>query len=118
MARALLITFTGERWDVEIKMVGLAEVAELAGVTPAAVSNWRTRFDDFPQPLAALRSGPVFDESHIRRWLRNHKGVRMAHVVSFINLKGGVGKTTTCVGIAEIFASHWGHAQKVLVIDL
>ena len=42
----------------------------------------------------------------------------MAHVVSFINLKGGVGKTTTCVGVAEMMASSYDHGQKVLVIDL
>lgn len=28
-----------------------------------------------------------------------------APVVSFINMKGGVGKTTLCVGIAEYLAS-------------
>ncbi len=99
-------------------MVGLAEVAEIAGVTPAAVSNWRSRFADFPVPVANLRAGPVFDGTQIRRWLRNHKGVRMAHVVSFINLKGGVGKTTTCVGVAEMLASSYEHGQRVLVIDL
>lgn len=38
-----------------------------------------------------------------------------ARVISFINLKGGVGKTTCCVNIAGEFAhSH----KKVLVIDL
>ncbi len=42
----------------------------------------------------------------------------MAHVVSFINLKGGVGKTTVCVGVAEMLASDWAHGRKVLVIDL
>jgi chromosome partitioning protein len=99
-------------------MVGLAEIAQIAGVTPAAVSNWRARFADFPAPVASLRSGPVFDLIPVRRWLRNHKGIRMAHVVSFINLKGGVGKTTTCVGVAEMLASSYEHGQKVLVIDL
>lgn len=99
-------------------MLGLAEVAQLAGVSPAAVSNWRTRFPDFPEPVEMLRAGPVFDRHQIRRWLRKHRGVHMAHVVSFINLKGGVGKTTTCVGVAEMLASDWAHGQKVLVIDL
>jgi chromosome partitioning protein len=103
---------------VEEGMVGLAEIAQIAGVTPAAVSNWRSRFTDFPTPVANLRAGPVFDRNQVRRWLRNHKGVRMAHVISFINLKGGVGKTTTCVGIAEMLASSYEHGQKVLVIDL
>ena len=40
----------------------------------------------------------------------------MAHVFSTINLKGGVGKTTTTVAVAETLSSEFG--KKVLVIDL
>lgn len=103
---------------MEKGLVGLAEVAELAGVTTAAVSNWRKRSPDFPKPVHTMAAGPIFDRHHVRRWLRDHKGVHMAHVVSFINLKGGVGKTTSCVAVAEMLASDWGHGQEVLVIDL
>lgn len=39
-----------------------------------------------------------------------------ASVISFINMKGGVGKTTLCVGIAEYMANFLG--KKVLVIDV
>ncbi|WP_426448172.1 ParA family protein [Siccibacter colletis] len=39
-----------------------------------------------------------------------------APVVSFINMKGGVGKTTLCVGIAEYLANHMD--KSVLVIDI
>lgn len=37
-------------------------------------------------------------------------------VVSFINMKGGVGKTTLCIGIAEYLAHYMN--KKVLLIDL
>ncbi len=40
----------------------------------------------------------------------------MAHVFATINLKGGVGKTTTTVALAETFSSEMG--KRVLVIDL
>lgn len=40
----------------------------------------------------------------------------MPKVISFINLKGGVGKTTSTVAIAEFLAME--HGKKVLVVDL
>ncbi|ELY4572227.1 AAA family ATPase, partial [Cronobacter sakazakii] len=39
-----------------------------------------------------------------------------AAVISFINMKGGVGKTTLCVGIAEYLANYMH--KNVLVIDI
>ena len=40
----------------------------------------------------------------------------MARVISLINLKGGVAKTTTTVALAETLAAHFG--KRVLVVDL
>lgn len=37
-------------------------------------------------------------------------------VISFINMKGGVGKTTLCVGIGEYLANHL--EKKTLIIDI
>lgn len=99
-------------------LVGIAEIAEMARVGPGAVANWRTRRRGFPEPVAELRAGPVFSRVAVRRWLkRQRKGkARMSTVLATINLKGGVGKTTTTIGIAEMLAAE--HRMRVLVVDL
>lgn len=101
--------------DLSEDLVGINEIAGMAGVSRQAVANWRARFPNFPAPMAELKSGPVFRRSQIRAWLRR-RGVPMANVVSTINLKGGVGKTHTTVALAEVFSAL--HHKRVLVIDL
>ena len=50
-----------------------AEVAEVARVSRAAVSNWRRRFSDFPQPVAvAPGGGDLFRYGDVESWLRRH----------------------------------------------
>lgn len=39
-----------------------------------------------------------------------------AHVISFINMKGGVGETTCAVNIAAYLARE--HQKRVLLVDL
>lgn len=53
----------------ESTLIGIFEIAEMAKVSPSAVANWRKRFDDFPAPLADLKSGPVFGEGQVKLWL-------------------------------------------------
>src|SRR4051812_4443051 len=95
--------------------VGINEIAEMAKGSKQAVANWRTRSTDFPSPVASLASGPVFRRSQVRTWLRRRR-VPMTHVMSTINLKGGVAKTTTTVALAETFSAEFG--KRVLVVDL
>lgn len=97
------------------ELVGINEIAAMAKVSRQVIANWRSRTSDFPTPLAELASGPVFQRSQIRTWLRKRR-VPMSHVFSTINLKGGVGKTTTSVALAETFSAEKG--KRVLVIDL
>jgi chromosome partitioning protein len=97
-------------------LVGIAEIAELADVSAAAVGNWRKRDPTFPEPIRELRAGPVFSVSAVQRWLHSRRKVLMSNRISTINLKGGVGKTTTTVAVAEMLAVEFD--QKVLLVDL
>jgi len=51
------------------ELVGIGEIAEIAGVSRQAVANWRVRAADFPAPVTELGSGPIFRRSQIRTWL-------------------------------------------------
>jgi chromosome partitioning protein len=97
------------------ELVGINEIAVMAKVSKQVVANWRARDPNFPKPIANLASGPVFRRPQLRAWLRKRK-IPMAHVLSTINLKGGVAKTTTTVGVAEALSAEFG--KDVLVIDL
>jgi len=57
----------------DLELIGLFEVAALAGVSPSAVANWRTRIPNFPKPVATLKSGPVFRADEVRSWLKRRK---------------------------------------------
>jgi hypothetical protein len=56
------------------KLVGVSEIAEHYGVGSTAVSNWRARYDDFPEPVVMLRMGPLFTLESVEAWHREHWG--------------------------------------------
>ncbi len=51
--------------------VTAAGIARLAGVGRAAVSNWRRRHADFPQPVGGTAASPSFALAEVERWLRD-----------------------------------------------
>ncbi|MFE2107224.1 N-6 DNA methylase [Kitasatospora sp. NPDC059463] len=50
--------------------VTAVEIARLAGVGRAAVSNWRRRHPDFPRPVGGTDSSPTFALTDVESWLR------------------------------------------------
>ncbi|WP_084962931.1 N-6 DNA methylase [Thermoactinospora rubra] len=53
-------------------LVNAADIARLADVGRAAVSNWRKRFSDFPQPVGGTATSPAFSLAEVEQWLRKH----------------------------------------------
>lgn len=53
--------------------VTAAEIARLAGVTRAAVSNWRRRRSDFPAPVGGTSASPLFSLAEVRQWLEGQR---------------------------------------------
>ncbi|MEU6891145.1 N-6 DNA methylase [Streptomyces sp. NPDC046557] len=47
-----------------------ADIARITGVRPTAVSNWRRRHEDFPQPVGGTERSPRFDLGEVEAWLR------------------------------------------------
>ncbi|GHH68789.1 SAM-dependent methyltransferase [Streptosporangium violaceochromogenes] len=52
--------------------VNAGDIARLASVGRAAVSNWRRRHDDFPQPVGGTTSSPLFSLPQVAAWLRRN----------------------------------------------
>src|SRR3974390_2305425 len=46
-----------------------ADIARLAGVTRATVSNWRRRHADFPVPSGGTDASPAYGRSEVEAWL-------------------------------------------------
>ncbi|QUX31159.1 N-6 DNA methylase [Nocardiopsis akebiae] len=53
--------------------VSSADIARIAGVKPTAVSNWRRRHDDFPEPVGGTDRSPRFDLGQVEEWLSTHR---------------------------------------------
>ncbi|GGP85722.1 N-6 DNA methylase [Saccharothrix coeruleofusca] len=54
----------------EEALVTAAEIARMANVGRAAVSNWRRRHPDFPEPVVGPGGSPAFRLDEVEDWLR------------------------------------------------
>jgi chromosome partitioning protein len=110
-------------------LVGLSELADLFGMSKQTISNWRTK-PDFPDPVAELRSGPIWAFDSVKRWAdanaiqlrtpptpQDKRATRKAATaVALINMKGGVGKSTLTANLGWFCA--YKKNKRVLLVDL
>lgn len=63
----------------EIQLMGVGEVAVALGLSKPSVDRIRkdpTR--GFPEPLAVLMCGPIFDAAKVQRWINGPDGMNDA----------------------------------------
>lgn len=59
--------------------VTAADIARIAGVGRAAVSNWRRRHSDFPQPVGGPPNSPTFALADVEEWLNANRRLQAAN---------------------------------------
>lgn len=80
-----------------------SDVADLAGVSRAAVSNWRKRMKDFPVPVGGSASKPLFAATDIESWLAAHPEKRKADASANSNARAWESRLW---GVANLFRGH------------
>ncbi|KRV49013.1 N-6 DNA methylase [Wenjunlia vitaminophila] len=84
--------------------VSLAEIARIAGVGRAAVSNWRRRHDSFPQRVAGTDASPLFSLDAVEQWLRANGKLRETRGLELLwpRFEALGSRYTTALAIAEV----------------
>ncbi|MDT0416994.1 N-6 DNA methylase [Streptomyces sp. DSM 41982] len=94
--------------------VTAAEIARLAGVTRAAVSNWRRRRSDFPAPIGGTSASPLFSLTEVRQWLDGQRDGRevSGEVRLWQALRGAYGEDMARA-LAAVGEYLWGDAEEL-----
>lgn len=80
-----------------------SEIARIAGVTRAAVSNWRRRYDDFPAPVGGGVNSPLFDLAEVQAWLDSQsKGQHVSQEVQLWQTLRGAYGDDMIGGVADV----------------
>ncbi|KMS68262.1 N-6 DNA methylase [Streptomyces viridochromogenes] len=96
-----------------------AEIARLAGVTRAAVSNWRRRHEDFPAPAGGAANSPLYALADVQEWLdRQRKGQEVAPEVELWQAMRAAYGEQMVVGLAEVAAVLAGEPESSLPDDV
>ena len=57
-------------------LLGVAELAEVLGVSRQRAIKIATTYADFPEPEVELASGRVWKRSEVERWIKRHPNRR------------------------------------------
>src|SRR3954451_2924757 len=96
-----------------------SEIARLAGVTRAAVSNWRRRYDDFPAPAGGAANSPLYALAEVQEWLdRQRKGQGVSPEVELWQAMRAAYGDQMVAGLAAVAAALTGADESELPGDV
>ncbi|WP_433362304.1 N-6 DNA methylase [Streptosporangium sp. CA-115845] len=103
-------------------LVSAVEIAKLAGVTRAAVSNWRRRHADFPSPAGGGAHNVLFALPEVHSWLDRHrKGSEVSgEVLIWQALRGEYGDEMArgLADVAELLTTGFSESLDIEVRSL
>ncbi|MEV7233835.1 N-6 DNA methylase [Streptomyces sp. NPDC051020] len=80
-----------------------SEIARLAGVTRAAVSNWRRRYGDFPASAGGAANSPLYALAEVQAWLdKQRKGQEVSLEVELWQAMRAAYGEQMVTGLAEV----------------
>ncbi|MEV6490806.1 N-6 DNA methylase, partial [Actinoplanes sp. NPDC051633] len=89
--------------------VTAADIARIAGVGRAAVSNWRRRHPDFPSPVGGPATSPTFAWPEVESWLTANGRAASKKLTGT--------KATDVLALAEAMAALVPSSTRGLVLD-
>ncbi len=96
-----------------------SEIARLAGVTRAAVSNWRRRYDDFPAPTGGSANSPLYALAEVQEWLdKQRKGQEVSPEVELWQAMRAAYGEQMVAGLAEVAEVLAGEREPNLPDDV
>jgi len=104
-------------------LVSSTDIAELAGVSRGAVSNWRRRHEDFPKPASGPTTKPLFSRAEVTSWLlaNGHeltKDSGQTAVWAFLNqLRGHWSVTETTDLLLELLVARKTNTSAVGLLE-
>jgi hypothetical protein len=96
-----------------------AEIARLAGVTRAAVSNWRRRYDDFPAPAGGGANSPLYALAEVQEWLdKQRRGQEVSPEVELWQAMRAAYGEQMVAGLAGVAAMLAGEGESEVPDDV
>ncbi|MFF8248919.1 N-6 DNA methylase [Streptomyces griseus] len=96
-----------------------SEIARLAGVTRAAVSNWRRRYNDFPAQAGGPANSPLYALAEVQAWLdKQRKGQEVSPEVELWQAMRAAYGEQMILGLAEVAGMLAGAQVAVLPDDV